>query len=141
VPHFECKKLYGAWLADFIRASGHACRIQRPDTRLQTPTNARSSRKSLPCGRRPHMTLRKVCNFKVLQFIHYCNRLRTRETVLFQPAACFLTATAGRSSRLGPSCERSKLRMPRRLMCLWPIGAMACSTSAGYAPDAWSTAS
>ena len=34
MPHFECEKLYGAWLADFIRASGHACRIQRPDTRL-----------------------------------------------------------------------------------------------------------
>ena len=31
--------------------------------------------------------------------------------------------------------------MPRRLMCLWPIGAMLSRTSSGYAPGASSTAS
>lgn len=54
MQHFECGKLLGTELADSIRASGRACRADRPDTRLQ-PDRTRIVRKFLPGRRRPHM--------------------------------------------------------------------------------------
>ena len=46
VPHFECAKLYGTWLADSIRASGDVAAIKRPDTRLR-PDHCQSAKKVL----------------------------------------------------------------------------------------------
>jgi hypothetical protein len=61
VQHFECGKLLGTKLADSIRASGRACRTDRPDTRLQ-PDRTRIVRKFLPGRRRPHTYAKPIAD-------------------------------------------------------------------------------
>jgi hypothetical protein len=92
VPHFECAKLYGTWLADSIRASRDVCRDHRPDTRLQPPLSERQ--KVLAIGAR-------TVNAPLRKFSHGCCR-RANGSLLNVPERLGFGGAPGRAARKTP---------------------------------------